>query len=1639
MFGISNHHEYYTEHYFAELLVGDLKDRLDEWKATALEHPDSEDHREPPARIRGLARDYFKTIERVQRASSPHDLAEAQRDFLGSLLPCLGYGISPSWRALGEGSSAIRIPLLGDVRTQSGAPALWIIEAIPPGTSDDDLASDPLGLSPVEAQYADDPQNEDPQHPGSRPPAEVTWEEILSKHIYGLEEPPRWVLFVSLGQLVLCDRMKWAERRFLSFDLREIFDRRDDPTSRVTAALLHRDSTCPADGLSLLDGLDESSHKHAFAVSEDLKLAVVASIEDIANEAVWYIRNVRKEGVFNEPDQKLEYELTRGCLRYLYRLLFCFYLEARPGLGYLPVKSEEYLKGYSIETLRDLEMIDLDELGDEAKNGYFLHQSVQTLFRLIYEGRQHTEGETLGLTDHSQQSIRDDFEIAPLQSHLFDPKGTPYLSKCKFRNHVLQRVLKRLSLGSTGKGKKSRAGRISYATLGINQLGAVYENLLSYSGFFAKEELFEVKPPKEEHNPLEHAYFVTAAQLEDYTEDERVFEQIDGANSLLRHEKGKFIYRLAGRARKKSASYYTPESLTQCLVKYALKERIGEKEEDENWLPADQILHLTVCEMAVGSAAFLNEAVNQLAEAYLRRKQQELDKTIPHEEYTRERQKVKMFIADNNVFGVDLNPTAVELAEISLWLNTIYEGAFVPWFGLQLANGNSLIGCRRETYATHLLVKQKGKGGAKARWPEEAPQPVQWTGSDDSPDPVESDNAPPARPGDGVYHWLLGDPGMSNYTDKVIKSLAKPQLDKFTAWRKTFVAPFDETDLPELLALSAAADELLRRHLETTQRLRRETTDPLVVWGQDEDAVSRIASGKRTTTHEKDKRWAKTVKHPYSPYSRLKLAMDYWCALWFWPIEKADLLPSRQQFLTEIGLLLGHIPGFSQEPEQGEFDSLIVEVQGHRIELDQSELDLGSEDETVVDTDKLCQQSDRLALVRTIANERKFFHWELEYVDLFAERGGFDLILGNPPWVKVEWNEGDLLSESNPASAIRKLTAPQIAAARAEQLDDPNQRGVYFSEYGEFEGTQTYLNADQNYPMLKGQKANLYKCFLPRSWHLTNGAGVTGFLHPEGIYDDPNGGSLRRILYPRLRLHFQFDNEFKLFAEVHNRTKYSVNIYGRHQDLPKFDSISNLFTVSTVDQSYNHSGAGLCDGIKGDSNNWNTSGHRDRVVSVSKDELSLFSRLYDGEGAHPLEARLPSIHTHQLVRVLSKLADYPSKMTGLAGEVYATQHWNEVNAQTEGTISRETQFPKNLGQLILSGPHFYVGKPLHQTPREICDTNRAYDVLDLTILPDEYLPRTNYIPACVEHELENLTPSVAWGENAPVTSFYRLGYRAMLPPPNERTLIGCIVPKQAGHINGVQTLAFRSTMSMINAASFGFSIVSDFFIKSTGRTNLHHIWEEFPFLSYSGSLIGVSSRTLALNCLTTHYAELWSECWDEGFRAQSWYGDDPRLDPDFFRELTPEWGRDCALRSDFARRWALVELDVLVARELGLTLEELQTIYRVQFPVMRQYEADTWYDQNGRIVFTNSKGLPGVGFPRNAKPKDGDPIGWNDIKDLQTGTAQRTITDTTLPTGPIERTITYQAPFTKCDREKDYEQVWAVLDEEAVNPKGEKK
>ncbi len=137
-----------------------------------------------------------------------------------------------------------------------------------------------------------------------------------------------------------------------------------------------------------------------------------------------------------------------------------------------------------------------------------------------------------------------------------------------------------------------------------------------------------------------------------------------------------------------------------------------------------------------------------------------------------------------------------------------------------------------------------------------------------------------------------------------------------------------------------------------------------------------------------------------------------------------------------------------------------------------------------------------------------------------------------------------------------------------------------------------------------------------------------------------------------------------------------------------------------------------------------------------------------------------------------------------------------------------------------------------------------------------------------------------------------------------------------------------------------------------------------------------------------------------------------------FISLTQEWQWSTPLRNWFERRQALVEIDVITAIALGLTLEELILIYNVQFPVLQQNEDDTWYDATGNIVFTCSKGLTGVGLDRSV---------WNEIRDLKAGeTFEHTIEKSELYKGKI---VTYHAPFDKCDRVEDYKVAWAHFEE----------
>ncbi|MBR8641338.1 hypothetical protein KEF29_23535 [Streptomyces tuirus] len=439
-----------------------------------------------------------------------------------------------------------------------------------------------------------------------------------------------------------------------------------------------------------------------------------------------------------------------------------------------------------------------------------------------------------------------------------------------------------------GRGRE-RGGFISYAQLGINQLGAVYEGLMSYTGFIAEEELYEVAKGGD---PSGGSWMVPASRVQDYADDVFVHRTNPetGRRGRVVHPRGTFVYRLAGRDRQTSASYYTPKSLTEVTVELALKHRL---DQDGTVTPARELLEWKICEPALGSGAFLNEAIDQVAAEYLRRREHELGRRVDPELRQIELQKAKAYIALHNAYGVDLNATAVELAEVSLWLNSMHPGMRAPWFGLHLRRGNSLIGASRKVYKAEALT-----GG-------------QWLAKKNTLPPTDLPFREGPLPEGSVHQFLLPAIGWGAVAgEPEAKKLAADEAKALGTWRKGIQKapkgpkPFQErgdetpearqkrydrwrkaaekTELGRLQGLARRAEflwSLVATRLELSERAVARRVD---VWGADWLEQSSEAEDKQKVLDD--------LTRYGTPYWRLKTVMDAWCALWFWPLDKVGEL-----------------------------------------------------------------------------------------------------------------------------------------------------------------------------------------------------------------------------------------------------------------------------------------------------------------------------------------------------------------------------------------------------------------------------------------------------------------------------------------------------------------------------------------------------------------------------------------------------------------------------------------------------------------------------------------------------------------------------------------------------------------------------
>ena len=405
------------------------------------------------------------------------------------------------------------------------------------------------------------------------------------------------------------------------------------------------------DGKNFLDRVNEGSIKYAKELGENLQKNVYEAMK-ILSEGFFEWQENNLTG--NEHDLK---EVQVNTLKLLYRLLFIFYAESR---GLLDVNKPAY-QALSLESIKyDIaEKIDNSGLILPVTMEYW--GKLNTLFMLINEGSE---------SDQFRMP-RETLYIPAYNGGLFDHKRNPFLHEKKIGDEYIARALDCLA--------RENKKFIDYSTLGTRQLGSIYEGLLEYKLKVAEEDLVAIKEKgKEKLIPKQEA------------EGKKIFDKVAAGDIYLATDKGE---------RKATGSYYTPDYIVKYIVRNTLEPILDEKRKawSEKGLGERPFLHdildIKVQDPAMGSGHFLVEAceflANRLVEAWgeARPEDMESEEVAEHDVHWARREVVR-----HCIFGVDLNPMAVELAKLSLWLETVATNKPLTFLDHHLKVGNSLIG-----------------------------------------------------------------------------------------------------------------------------------------------------------------------------------------------------------------------------------------------------------------------------------------------------------------------------------------------------------------------------------------------------------------------------------------------------------------------------------------------------------------------------------------------------------------------------------------------------------------------------------------------------------------------------------------------------------------------------------------------------------------------------------------------------------------------------------------------------------------------------------------------------------------------------------------------------------------------------------
>ncbi|MFK8844346.1 hypothetical protein [Streptomyces sp. Ac-502] len=550
----------------------------------------------------------------------------------------------------------------------------------------------------------------------------------------------------------------------------------------------------------------------------------------------------------------------------------------------------------------------------------------------------------------------------------------------------------------------------------------------------------------------------------------------------------------------------------------------------------------------------------------------------------------------------------------------------------------------------------------------------------------------------------------------------------------------------------------------------------------------------------------------------------------------------------------------------------------------------------------------------------------------------------------------------------------------------------------------SYLAAEPVYPLVSGSRPDLYRAFMCEVWDHAAGSGTVGMVHPDTHFAGDKEAELRAAAYRRLRIHGDFVNAGNRFfpPPVGRSSHFGVHIYGAAGEID-FDSLSWLFSVDVLRGSANAKEEGVDPGVKYDGD-WDGRPHPKRVVRVTTDTLKRWQRLAGDEG--PVE------HTRLLTPVstaedpaIDALGLYPLRLGELGPDI--TQGYNETTAKkaqfgpskdqrlidfNTGIDGQHDYSAASWSEVLLKGPQIGVANPLFKQPSQGGGEVRGLNPQALT---DDAVPESEYrrvasedvflgaqdrwtdwdayealLASNEERELARLKvaekrkvlsedvedaeiEAFLWAKaGTPYSERYRVAWREMVAPDTERALYGAIVPPGTTHIHAVRSTRVASPRGTSLMAGFLASLPLDYLLRTAGVGHLDVAQaKRLPAPQPDHPLApALLLRTLRLNCLTNAYADLWSDLYDHKWQAyEPWAIAWPGMRTEL-HAVAPTWQRDTALRTEYARRAALVEIDALVAVWLGIDADTLIAMYRARFPIMQDFDRVTYFDATERKI-----------------------------------------------------------------------------------------